>query len=254
MEITSAAIEAFGGMGKFVKKGQTVVLKPNVAWARPMSAAATTNPKVVKAVAKMCYDAGAERVLVVENVIDKPAEFVLKLSGVAPAAESAGAKVINASDRSMFTKISIPKGKLLSSDECVKAVIDADVFINLPIAKTHSATKVTLGLKNLMGVVWDRQAWHNSDSLHQCIADYASAVSPTLTILDANRILLTNGPKGPGKTKDVGEVIVGVDPVAVDAYGASLFNLKPEDVEHIKLAAAMGLGEMNLDKVKVERI
>ncbi|MGB9619420.1 MAG: DUF362 domain-containing protein, partial [Armatimonadota bacterium] len=118
--------------------------------------------------------------------------------------------------------------------------------INAPVAKTHSATKLTLGMKNLMGCNWDRQAWHESASLDQCITDYATAVRPDLTVLDATRILLTNGPKGPGRTKDVDQVIVGTDPVSVDACAALLFGLNPAEISHIKLAEEMGVGKIDV--------
>ncbi len=248
---TRAAIDALGGMGKIVKSGDFVVIKPNIAWSRPPDAAATTNPEVVAELVRMCKEAGAGKILVIDHIIDKPAEGVLGFTGIREAAEKAGATVSAAQNESDFRSIQIPRGKALKSDTCIKAILKADVFINAPIAKSHAATKLTLGLKNLMGCNWDRQVWHESSSLDQCIADYASAVRPDLTVLDATRILLTNGPKGPGQTKDLGKVIAGTDPVAVDAYGATLFGLKPEEIGHIKLAAAMGLGKIDLTKVKM---
>lgn len=248
---TRAAVEALGGMGKLVRGGDFVVIKPNIAWGRPAQNACTTNPDVVAEIIKMCKEVGAEKILVVDHVNDKPAEGVLGITGIKAAAEKAGAGVMAAQNESNFRIIEIPEGKSIVSDTCIKEILKADVFINVPIAKTHSETKLTLGMKNLMGCNWDRQAWHQSD-LSQCIVDYVSAVRPDLTILDANRILLTNGPKGPGETKDVKKVIAGVDPVAVDAYGASLFNLKPEDVSHIKMASERGLGEIDIKKMNVK--
>ena len=246
-----AAVEALGGMGKIVKKGDFVVIKPNIAWNRPPDAAATTNPAVVAELVRMCKEAGAGRILVIDHIIDRPAEGVLGFTGIQATAEKAGAEVRSAQNESDYRSVEIPKGRILKSDTCIKEILKADVFINAPIAKTHSATKLTLGMKNLMGCIWDRQAWHESSSLDQCIADYASAVRPDLTVLDATRILLTNGPKGPGKTKDLGKVIAGTDPVAVDAYGATLFGLKPNEISHIKLAAEMGVGKIDLKKAKM---
>ncbi|MDH7601676.1 MAG: DUF362 domain-containing protein [Armatimonadota bacterium] len=247
---TRAAIEAMGGMGKFVKKGDFVVIKPNIAWNRPPDAAATTNPEVVSELVRLCKSAGASKVLVLDHVIDRPAEVVLGFTGIKDAVEKAGGEVKAAQQESDYRTIEIPKGKLLKSDTLVRDILEADVFINVPIAKTHSATRLTLGLKNLMGCNWDRQSWHQSASLEQCIADYATAVRADLTVLDATRILLTNGPKGPGRTKDVDKVIVGTDPVAVDAYGAALFGLQPKEVSHILIAAQMGLGSLNPSVVK----
>ena len=145
--------------------------------------------------------------------------------------------------------LTVPDAQILSDELVIKDVLDADVLINVPIGKCHSDTQVSLGMKNLMGVIWSRQPWHSSQSVHQCIAEFCRAMRPTLTILDANRILLTNGPQGPGETKDVGQVIAGTDPVAVDAYGATHFGLKPQDIDHIRLAHEYGLGEMDLSTV-----
>lgn len=252
-KLTRAAVDALGGMGKLVRKGDFVVVKPNIAWNQRPEIGATTNPAVVAEVVKMCKEAGAERVLVMDYVIDKPAEMVLGLSGIMDACTKAGAEVKAAQNESDFRKIDIPKGKAIKSDTCLKELQKADVWINVPIAKVHAMTTLTLGLKNMMGCIWDRQGWHQN-SLHQCIADYATAVRPDLTILDANRIMLTGGPKGPGKTKDLGQVIAGVDPVAVDAYGATLFGLKAESIEHIKLAYELGVGEIDLAKVKIKQV
>jgi len=248
---TRAAVEALGGMGKLVRKGDLVVVKPNIAWNRPPTSAATTNPEVVAEIVRMCREAGAEKVLVIDHIIDRPAEGVLGFTGIRAAAEKAGAVVSAAQNESDYRTVAIPKGKAIQSDTCIKDILKADVFINVPIAKTHGATRLTLGMKNLMGCNWDRQAWHQSSSLDQCIADYVTAVKPDLTVLDANRILLSNGPKGPGETKDPRKVIAGVDPVAVDAFGATLFDLKPGDIGHIRMANELGVGEMDLKKMKV---
>lgn len=250
-KMTREAVEALGGMDKLVRKGDVVVIKPNIAWNRPADAAATTNPKVVAEIVKMCKEAGAGKVIVAEHLIDRPAEAVLGLTGVGPAAEGAGATVLAAQNESDYRSVALPKGKILTSDTCIKDILKADVFINVPIAKSHSATKLTLGMKNMMGCNWDRQAWHQAQSLDQCIADYASGVRPDLVILDAYRVLLTNGPKGPGETKDIKKIIAGTDIVAVDAYGATLFGIKPEDIGYVKIANEMGLGEIDLSKVKV---
>ncbi len=252
-KLTRNAVEALGGMGKLVKKGDFVVIKPNIAWNQPPEVGATTNPAVVAELVKMCKESGASRILVIDHIIDKPSEMVLGLTGIGAACQAAGADVTTAQNESDYRTVEIPKGKAIKSDTCIKDLLKADVFINAPIAKTHDMTKVTLGLKNLMGCMWDRQAWHQN-SLDQSIADYVTAIKPDLTVLDANRIMLTGGPKGPGKTKDVGKVIAGVDPVAVDAYGATLFDMKAEDIKHIKLAAEMGAGEIDLAKMTIKNV
>ncbi len=129
----------------------------------------------------------------------------------------------------------------------------ADVVINVPIAKVHNATELTLGCKNLMGTVLDRGAWHRSD-LEQCIADFVAEFPPDLVVLDAVRILLTNGPKGPGRTEDKGLVVAGTDSVAVDAYGATLFGRRADQVRHLKLAHEMGVGEIDLERVSIRNV
>lgn len=246
-----AAIDALGGIGKLVRKGDVVVVKPNIAWNRPAESAATTNPELVAELVKMCKEAGAGRVLVVDHLIDRPAEGVLGLTGIGPAAKSVGAEVSVAPNESDYGSVAIPKGKAITSDTCIKDILKADVFINVPIAKVHSSTTLTLSMKNLMGCIWDRQNWHETD-LDQCIADYATAIKPDLIVLDATRILLTNGPKGPGETKAVKKVIAGVDPVAVDAFGATLFGMKASDISHIRLAHELGVGEIDLKKMRVK--
>lgn len=253
-ELTRAAVDAIGGMGKLVKSGDVVVVKPNMSWNRPPDAAATTNPEVVAEVVKMCKEAGASKVILIDNVIDKPAEAVIAFSGIGPAGQKAGAVIIPAVNEADYRSINIPNGKILKKDTCAKEILKADVFINLPIAKSHSATKLTLGMKNLMGCNWDRQSWHTSSSLDQCIADYVTAVKPDLTIMDANRVLLTNGPKGPGETKDIGKVIACADPVAIDAYAATLFDLDPKDIGYIKIANEMGVGRMEFEKSTIKNV
>jgi uncharacterized protein (DUF362 family) len=238
-------------MAAFVKKGDFVVIKPNIAWARPADAAATTDPAVVAAIVKMCKEAGAGDILVIDHTCDTPSDMVFSLTGIKEAAEKAGARVMTASNQSMFRSIEIPNGKTLKNDEVLKDVLKADVFINVPKAKVHSSCKLTLGMKNHMGIIWDRGRWHQS-GLDQCIAEFAGAVKPDLIILDATKILMTNGPKGPGDIKEMGQVIAGTDQVAVDAYGTTLFGMKPTDVEHIKLASAAGLGEIDYKKLMVK--
>jgi uncharacterized protein (DUF362 family) len=246
------AVDGIGGIEKFVRKGASVVIKPNIAWARTPEQAANTNPHVVKALINLCKRAGASRITVLDHTCDSPtASF--KLSGIKDIVEGTGARLISVDKEFMFKKISIPKGKLLKSDECAREVLDADVFINVPIAKVHGSARITASMKNLMGTNFDRQRWHRL-GLDQCIADYATAVKADLIVLDAVRILLTNGPKGPGRTKDVGQVIAGTDPVAIDAYAAKLLGVNVSEVEYISLAAQHGLGQKDLSRVNIKRV
>jgi len=253
-QLVRAAVDGMGGMKKFVKPGNTVVLKPNIAWARKPEQAANTNPEVVAEVIRLCKAAGAREVKVIDHFIDGPDAAVLKMSGIGPAAEAAGARVISARSQAMYQRVNVRGGKVLKSADVLRDLMRADVWINLPIAKVHGSTKVTLACKNLMGVVWDRGAWHQSASLDQCIADFAAQFRPHLIILDGVRTLLSNGPKGPGKVASPGVVVAGIDPLAVDAYGVTLLGLKPQEVGHIKLGFASGVGEMRLDRIKVKHV
>lgn len=246
-----AAVAGLGGIGRFVKRGNFVVIKPNAAWQRTAEQAANTNPKVVGELIRLCKQQGASRVLVVEHMIDQPSRLIWDITGLGAAIAAAGGEALAVQDRAGYVKMSVPEGKVLKSDDVIRELLEADVFINAPIAKSHGGGVITASMKNLMGAIYDRQAWHAKD-LHQCIADCSAALRPDLIILDANRVLLTNGPKGPGETADVGQVVAGLDPVAVDAYAATLLRTKPEQVPHVRLAYEAGVGEMNLDKVQIK--
>ena len=253
-ELVRASVEALGGMGKFVRKGASVVIKPNIGWARKPEQAATTNPEVVTEIARLCKQAGARDIRVIDHAIDRPDALVLQMTEIKAAAERAGARAALASSPALYERGPLPKGRALKSLAVVRDLRRADVFINVPIAKVHNTTGLTLGTKNLLGVVWDRGAFHRSASLDQAIADCAAEVRPHLVILDAVRILLTNGPKGPGRTADKGIVVAGTDPLAVDAYGATLFGRRPEQIGHLERAHAAGVGEIDLKRVKVKHV
>jgi uncharacterized protein (DUF362 family) len=249
--LVKKAIDGLGGIKKFVKPGNIVVIKPNLAWARRPEQAANTNPEVISALIRLCKQAGAKRITVLDHSCDST-EAAFAVNGVRDAVK-AGARLVAADQKFMFRDIKIPKGKVLKADQCAREILDADVFINVPIAKVHGSTTITASMKNMMGANFDRQAWHNSADLEQCIADYSTAVKPDLIVLDAIRILLTRGPKGPGQMKDVGQIIAGTDPVAIDAYAAKLLGKEPSQVSHIKYAAALGLGQIDLKKVALRK-
>ena len=248
-----AAIVQLGGISRFVKQGDTVVIKPNAAWHAPPDMAVTTNPEVVAALIRICRGQGAKRVVVVEHMTSSSPKLVWDVSKLGAAIREAGGEAVSAGDQRRYVKLDIPKGKILKSDNVIRDIVEADVFINVPILKIHNGGVITAAMKNMMGTVWDRQHWHLA-GLQQCIADLSTALRPDLIILDANRILLTNGPAGPGKTKDVGEVVASLDPVATDAYGATLLGLKPLDVPHVELAYQLGVGEMDLAKVQMKHV
>lgn len=245
--LTRKTLELLGGMKRFVKKGDNVIIKPNIGPAmRTYEYAATTNPWLVAAVVKLCLEAGAGRVRVMDKPFSGSAESGFVNSGIREQVEKAGG-VIELMSRLKYVSTDIPQGRDIKKWDIYEDILKADVLINMPIAKQHGSSRLTLGMKNLMGAINLAQTFHIN--LHQRIADLASRIRPTLTIIDAIRILKANGPTG-GNLKDVEKldtVIAGTDIVAVDSYATSLFGLKPEDVQYIKIAAAMGLGNSNLE-------
>ncbi len=252
-QITGEAIEKLGGMKKFVNAGETVVVKPNMAWDRPPEMAANAHPDVVRQVVELCLDAGAKQVKVLDHTCHD-ARKAYKNSGIRAAVE--GLKdpraLVEFVDDRRFVKVKAPKAKSLKQWLYYKDVLEADRFINIPVAKHHAETRLTMCMKNMMGAIggW-RGRCHVG--LHQNIADMNLILRPDLHVLDCTRILLKNGPQG-GRPEDVAVknlVFASTDPVALDAHGTTLFGLKPEDIGYIFRAHALGLGEMDLSKVKI---
>lgn len=255
------AMEAIGGIGKFVKSGDVVVIKPNMAFPNPPDWGSTTSPIVVASVVKLCLSAGAKSILVVDNPMDRP-EQCLQRTGIASEIEKIGSdkvRVIMATEQRDYVEVKLDKTKILEKTSVNKLLLRANVFINMPVAKSHSATMVSFGMKNLMGLIWDRNYFHQSVDLHQCIADLCTFIKPNLIVMDATRALATKGPTGPGMTVNPETIIVGTDQVAVDSYTLSLSSwngrsLNPKDVRHISLANALQVGEINLDKLNIKKM
>jgi uncharacterized protein (DUF362 family) len=257
--MVAAVFAALGGIGKFVKKGDFVILKPNAAFANPAEWGTTTHPQTVLAVAKACLDAKAKGVMILEFPQAK-GEMCLKRCGLIEAmATLPAAKIKLLSGTGDFQKTEIKGGLSLKTADIAKSLLSADVFINLPAAKAHYQTSVSLGLKNHMGLVFDRQIFHEGLDLHQAIADLGRTIKPNLTIIDGTRALLTNGPAGPGDTSTPGRMVAGRQIASVDAYGLTLAkfnnkNMTPADVRHIELAGKAGLGEVDIAKLKVKKV
>jgi uncharacterized protein (DUF362 family) len=253
-----AAVAAVGGMGAFVKKGNQVIIKPNISFASEPERAATTNPEVLRAVMKLCFEAGAKRVLVVDHPLND-AEVIGTGVAIAEAVkQTPNAMLILPTTESLYVETPIPRGKELKSTKMAKILKEAEVLINLPVAKSHSATGVSLGIKGNMGLNWDRKVMHNAASLDQTIADLATIVKPSLTIMDAVRALVTRGPQGPGKVANLGTIVAGRDPVAVDSFTVTLtpwYNqtLTGKNVKHLVLASQMGIGELDISKLNIAR-
>lgn len=259
MAMVAKAVEALGGMSAFVKKDARVVVKPNIGWDRKPEQAGNTNPEVVKAVVKLVLDAGAKQVMVFDRSVNDPRQTYAN-SGIQAAVESLKDPRVQClmidmkKDTKKFVPVDIKDGKSINKFEFFTAALETecDCYINVPIAKHHRQAKLTMGLKNVMGVIGgNRGDIHKS--IHERIADLNLVVRPKLTILDATRILLRNGPQG-GKLEDVKEcdtVVASADTVAVDAFATRFFDMKPEDLGAIAAAKALGLGESDLAKVKV---
>jgi uncharacterized protein (DUF362 family) len=253
-EMVRRALAALGGMGRFVKPGDDVIVKPNICVAyHTYEYAATTNPWVVGALVKLALDAGARRVRVMDYPFGGSAEQAYVTSGIQEQVRSAGGQM-EAMTQFKFVDANIPEGVDLQQCKIYDDVLKADVLIDVPIAKHHGLARLTLGMKNLMGVIYDRPAMHRN--LGQRLADLSSRVRPTLTVVDAVRILMDHGPTG-GSLEDVRQadtLIVSPDLVAADSYAATLFGLKPDDLAYVRAGAQMGLGRSNLSSLRIEEI
>lgn len=249
-----AAIKSLGGMKNFVKKNQTVVIKPNIGWDTIPERAANTNPKLISQIAKHCFDAGAKQVYVFDNTCDNW-KNCYNSSGIEKSAKDAGATVVPGNSESYYQHVNIPKGKRLKETNVHELILESDVFINVPVLKSHGGAGLTISMKNLMGVVWDRKYWHRND-LHQCIADYSTFRKPDLNIVDAYAVMKKNGPRGVSEADVVTlkSQIISTDIVAADAAAAKLFGKEPSDIDYITFAAEMNVGTMDLSKLNINRI
>jgi uncharacterized protein (DUF362 family) len=248
------AIEAMGGMSAFVKKGQTVVVKPNIGWDVTPERAGNTNPLLVKRIIQHCFEAGAKQVYVFDNTCDKWDKCYAN-SGIEKAVKEAGGTIVPGNTESYYHEVSIPNGKKLNNAKVHELILQSDVCINVPVLKNHESAKLTIAMKNLMGVVWDRGYWHKND-LQQCIADYATFKKPQLNVVDAYNVMMKNGPRGvsEGDVTLMKSLLISPDIVAIDAAATKIFGLAPEDIPHIRIADSMGIGTMNLDKLNIQRI
>ena len=252
-ELMARGLQAMGGIGRFVRQGQTVVIKPNFSVPRTPEQAATTNPDMVAALVKHCLGAGAKTVKVIDNPFTN-AQMCLENTGIRRAVEAAGGKLYATNKLSgEFYSAVNAGGSILQSLQFSKDVLEADVFINFPILKHHNGAGLTMGLKNMMGLVWDRGFFHRTD-LHRTIAELSAFKKPHLIILDAVRGITTHGPMGPGTIREYKQLIFSTDPVALDAYGAELFGLKPADIAHIAIAAELGIGSLDWKRLNPVRV
>jgi uncharacterized protein (DUF362 family) len=249
---TRAAVEGLGGIKRFISRGDVVVVKPNIGWDRTPEFAANTNPEVVSAIVQLCYEAGAKKIKVFDHTVSDPRRCY-KQSGIADAAGAAGAEVSHVDSRK-FREMKL-SGHALKSWPIYIEVLEADKVINVPIAKTHGLSTLTLGMKNWMGVMggWRGRIHQRIDG---SLVDVAMLIKPALIVLDAVRVLMANGPQG-GDLSDVrrlNTVVAGTDQVAVDAFGATLFGLKGSDIGYVVAGHRAGLGTMELSRLKIKRV
>ena len=250
-----AAVAAVGGMERYVKKGDSVAVKPNLSFASPVERAATTNPEVLRAVITLCLEAGAKNVIVLDHPLQDAAIIDTKAEVAQMVKQTKGASIFLPATENLYRETRIPNAKEMKSTGTVKILDEMNVLINVPVAKNHSATAVSLGIKGNLGLVWDRIAYHNSGDFNQSLADLATILKPDLVIVDATRALATRGPQGPGKVLKLDTVIAGTDPVGVDSYTVEMtwgrWELTGRNVEHLVKSAEMGLGEIDTSKLNI---
>ncbi|MBO6101736.1 MAG: DUF362 domain-containing protein [Opitutales bacterium] len=265
VEMFRKGIAAMGGMSRFVKKGQTVVVKPNIGWDRKPEFGSNANPELVGEIVKQCFKFGAKEVLCFDHTCHRP-EDCYKNSGIAEAVKAAGGTMVDGNSSNMYIDQDLPKGVSLKKAKVHKLAANADVFINVPVLKHHGGAKITCAMKNYMGCVEDRQFWHRND-LPQCIADFSTYQKTTLTVVDAYRVMLEHGPQGKDpKFAPVAKYqVISTDIVAADAAAIGIFATvakqygmgKPytvDEIPYVGLAEKLGVGTADLSKLNVKKI
>jgi uncharacterized protein (DUF362 family) len=250
--LVEKTFEAAGGIGRFISRGDVVIIKPNISWARPPQLAASTNPDVLQALIELCQAAGAKKVRIADNTIHD-ARRCFAITGVGKVAKKTGADLIF--PRSSLMREMKLRGKRLDVWPVFVPVVEGDKLINLPVAKHHALSTLTLGMKNWIGAVGGRRSALHQD-VHQTIVDLARFFKPTVTLIDATKIMIRNGPSG-GSTSDVATrntLILSDDQVAADVKGASLFGRRPEEIGFLQLAQREGLGSCDLSGVAQKRV
>jgi len=253
-DMLDAGLEALGGLGNFVKPGQRVLVKPNIGWDAPPERGANTHPELVGHLTALCLAAGASEVLVCDNTCDEWTRTYAN-SGIGPAVEAAGGRMVSGKDPGMYRDFESPAARNLKTGKAHELFTGSDVVINVPVLKHHSGARMTAGIKNLMGMVWDRKFYHKND-LQRCIAEFLYVRKPALTIVDAWHPMVQNGPRGKS-VEDLVEMktlVVSPDIVAADAAAAKLLGYDPASIGHIPIAAELGFGRMDLENLNIARI
>jgi uncharacterized protein (DUF362 family) len=246
-----AAVDALGGMGQFVKSGSKVVIKPNMSFPNPPSWGTTTHPEVVRELAAMCLEAGASSILVLDNPL-RNATLSLKRSGIKNLCEGLPkTRVEGLESRQFFKEVKVPGGLELTATMIMKEVLEADVLIAAPVAKSHSASGVSLSMKGMMGLIYDRRDFHLNLDLNTAVVDLCTVLRPALTVIDVSRLLTSGGPGGPGKVLTLNKIIAATDMVAADAAAVELGTwygrkFKAGQIKHLRMAHERGLGNMDV--------
>ncbi|MFH2202268.1 MAG: DUF362 domain-containing protein [Elusimicrobiota bacterium] len=246
-------IQALGGLSRFVRKGQTVLVKPNIGWDKTPTEGANTNPELVGRIVKAAYEAGAKKVYCFDHGVNKE-KACHKRSGIAAAVEANGGEMRSADKKSHYREVKLD-GEVLKNVLVHKLYLDSDVVINVPILKSHGGGRVTASIKNLMGVVWDRRFWHRH-GLHQAIGEFMQVRKPDLNVLDAYLVMVNNGPRGVS-TDDLllkKMQLLSPDPVLADTAGAKVLDVPPENVKYLGIAQGLKLGTMDLKGSDIKRI
>ncbi len=248
------AMEEMGGMSQWVSPGQTVVVKPNIGWDVVPDRAANTNPDLVGAIVRKCIDAGAKQVSVFDHTCDNW-QLSYSNSGIEKAVTEAGGRMIPGNFERNYRNVTIPGAVELKEAKVHEQILDSDVFINVPVLKHHSSTSLTIAMKNLMGIVYDRRFWHKND-LHQCIADFCLFRKPDLNIVDAMLVMTKNGPRGTSSADLVrkNSLLVSSDIVTVDAASAMIFGSQPNEVGYLSIADKMKIGSIDLTSKNIKRV
>lgn len=256
---TRRAVDMLGSMKAFVRPGSRVVIKPNMSFEADVESAANTHPQVVAELLRLCLEAGAGRVSVLDHAF-RSGTASLERSGILHACEGVLEGVChNLTQSRAYVESELTGAVEMRRNAVMREVLEADVLVACPVAKTNGSTGVSLALKGQMGLVLDRSSMHGRYDLDAAIVDLASFVRPHLTVVDATRVLSSNGPYGPGRVLVPGEVIASRDPVAADAVTVASYEwygrrIQPRQVAHIALAAERGLGRMDVENLRVVRV
>ncbi len=256
---TRAAVNALGGISRFVKPGQRVLIKPNMSFALGVESGTNTHPEVVRELLIMCKEAGASRVRVLDHSLHN-AENALRQSGIRDICDGIEPGICrHLMESSFYSDSDIPDAREMKGNAFMNELLSADVLIACPAAKSHSGAGVSLSLKGQMGLIWDRGSMHSRYNLAQSIVDLNRKAKPTLTVIDASRVLSSGGPGGPGRVLTPGEIIASADPVAADATAVASYEwygrkMEPRQVPHIRLAHEQGLGRMDIARLATSRI